>query len=92
MHKRVKIVFVATAAGCVINIKCLANALHEKCLYSELFWSSFSRIWTEYEKIPCISPHSVQMRENVDESNSEYGLFLCSDDEMVFFKLSLIIV
>ena len=22
--------------------------LHEKCLYSEVFWSIFSRIWTEY--------------------------------------------
>ena len=22
-----------------------------KCLYSELFWSAFSRIWTEYEEI-----------------------------------------
>ena len=23
-------------------------SLHEKCSYSELFWSVFSRIWTEY--------------------------------------------
>ena len=26
-------------------------ALHEKCLYSEFFWSVFSHIWTEYGKI-----------------------------------------
>ena len=33
--------------------------LREKCPYSELFWFLFSRIWTEYEKIVCISPYSV---------------------------------
>ena len=26
-------------------------SLREKCPYSELFWSVFSRIWTEYEEI-----------------------------------------
>ena len=41
----------------------------DKCSYSELFWSSFSRIWTEY---------SVQMRENADQNNSEYEHFLRS--------------
>ena len=24
------------------------SALRKKCLYSEYFWSAFSRIWTEY--------------------------------------------
>ena len=43
-------------------------SLREKCPYSELFWSVFSRIWTEYG----------EMRENVDQNNSEYGHFLCS--------------
>ena len=47
----------------------------EKCLYLKLFWSAFSRIRTEYEEIRSISPYSVQMRENMDQNNSEYGHF-----------------
>ena len=38
--------------------------LRKKCPYSELFWSTFSRIQIEF-----------QMRENTDHSNSEYGHF-----------------
>ena len=49
--------------------------LQEKCLYSEFFWSVFSRIRTEYGKIRSISPYSVQIRENTDQKNSEYGHF-----------------
>ena len=37
--------------------------------YLELFWSEFSRIRTEYWEILRISPYSVQMRENADQSN-----------------------
>ena len=37
--------------------------LREECPYSELFWSAFSRIWTEYGEILRISPYSVRMRE-----------------------------
>ena len=33
------------------------------------------RIRTEYGEIPSISPYSVQMRENADQNNSEYGHF-----------------
>ena len=36
--------------------------LHEKCQYSEFFWSVFSRICTEYREILRISPHSVSLR------------------------------
>ena len=50
----------------------------KKCPYSELFSSVFSRIRTEYGDILCISPYSVQMREDTDQSNSKYGLFLRS--------------
>ena len=50
--------------------------LREKCTYSELFWSAFSRIRTEYGEILLISPYSVQMLENADQNNSEYGHFL----------------
>ena len=47
------------------------RARRKKCPYSELFWSSFSRIRTEYGEIRSISPYSVRMRENVDKNNSE---------------------
>ena len=49
--------------------------LRKKCPYSELFWSAFSCIRTEYGEIRSISPYSVRMRENVDQNNSEYGHF-----------------
>ena len=39
-----------------------------KSLYLEFFWSVY----------PHISPYSVQMRENIDQENSEYGHFLLS--------------
>ena len=46
--------------------------------YFPAFWLNtvFSRIRTEYREIRCISPYSNQMRENTDQSNSEYGQFL----------------
>ena len=40
--------------------------LHEKCPYSEFFWSIFSRIWTVYHYLACISPYSLEMREYTD--------------------------
>ena len=49
------------------------------CPYSELFWYVVSRILTEYGEIQSISPHSVRMRENTDQNNSEYGHFLRSE-------------
>ena len=52
--------------------------LRKKCPYSELFWSAFSHIRTQYEEIQSISPYSVRMRENADQNNSEYGHFLRS--------------
>ena len=53
-------------------------SLREKCPYSELFWSAFSQIRTEYGKILRISPYSVRMRENADQINPEYEHFLRS--------------
>ena len=45
-----------------------STSLRKKGPYSELFWSVFSRIWTEEgERDP--------MRENADQNNSEYGHF-----------------
>ena len=46
-----------------------------QCPYSELFWSAFSRIQTEHGEILRISPYSVQIQENADQNNSEYGHF-----------------
>ena len=54
------------------------SSLREKCPYSEFFWSVFSRIRIEYEKDSVFSLFSVQMRENADQKNSEYGHFSCS--------------
>ena len=50
-------------------------ALRKKGPYSELFWSVFSNIRTEYGEIRSISPYSVSMWENTDQNNSEYGHF-----------------
>ena len=47
-----------------------------KCLYLELFWSAFSRLWTEYGEVVRISPYSDRMRKNAGENNSEYEHFL----------------
>ena len=64
--------------------------LREKCPYSELFWSVFSPIPTEYEEILCISPGSVRMRENTDQNNSEYRHFSRSDSSMEELMSSII--
>ena len=50
-------------------------SLRKKCPYSELFWSEFSCIQTEYGEIRRISPYSVQIKENADQNNSECGHF-----------------
>ena len=42
-----------------IDWKTENESLREKCSCSELFWSAFSRIWTEYGEIFRISPYSV---------------------------------
>ena len=55
------------------------HTLRKKCPYSELFWSAFSRIRTEYGEMRSISPYSVRMRENADQNNSEDGYSLRSD-------------
>ena len=43
------------------------KSLREKCLFSEFFWSVFSRIRTEYGEIIRISPYSVRMQINTDK-------------------------
>ena len=61
-------------------LRCVS--LREKCRYSEVFWSAFSRIWTEYLEIAPFSPYSVKMQENTDQKNFKYRHFsrsLCFD-------------
>ena len=57
----------------------MIQSLREKCPYSELFWSAFSRIRIEYMEMRSISTYSVRMRENTDQNNLEYEHFLCSE-------------
>ena len=52
--------------------------LRIKCPNSELFWSIFSSIRTEYGEVPRIFPYSVRMWETMDQNNCEYGHFLRS--------------
>ena len=54
-------------------------SLREMCPYSELFWSVFSHIWTEYGETLCISPYSGRMWGNTAQNNSDYGNFLRRD-------------
>ena len=53
--------------------KYLRCSLPEQCSYSEFFWSAFSHIRTKYREIRNISPHSLQIQENTDQNNSDYG-------------------
>ena len=65
----------------------LIPLLPKKCPYSELFWSAFSRIRTEYGEILRISLYSVRMWERADQNNSEYGHFLGSAcSRLTFYK------
>ena len=65
----------------------------KNCPYSELFWSVFPRIRTEYREILRISPCSVQMSENANQNNFEYGHVLhkgiSSSISQTMFKLNL---
>ena len=58
------------------------ETLPEKGTYSELFWSVFPRIRTEYGEILRIFPCLVQMRENTGQDNSECGHFIRSESEI----------
>ena len=60
----------------------------ERYPYPALLWSVISCLPTEYGKIIRISPHSVQMQENTDQNNSEYGHFLRSNIWWSFHELS----
>ena len=62
------------------------NTLRKVFPYSELFWSVFSRIRTDYGRIRRIFPHLVRMWESTDQNNSEYGQLLRSKTPSVKIK------
>ena len=45
----------------------------------EFFWSVNFQIQTGHRDLQSRSPYFVQMRENMDQKNSEYGYFSRSD-------------
>ena len=45
--------------------------LREKCSYSKLLWSAFSRNQTEYGEILHISSYSVRMQKSADRKKFE---------------------
>ena len=73
-----------------LNKHLQSSWMREKCHFSELFWSVFSSIWTKWGQILSISPHSVRMRENADQNNSEYGQFLRTQYFSFFEGIELI--
>ena len=68
----------------------LYRPLRKMFLYSELFWSVFSCIWTGYNKIRSISPYSIGMWENTDQNYFEYRHFLRSGRTPIIFHSLLI--
>ena len=62
----------------------ISLVLREKWPHSELFWSAFSRIRTEYKDIGSISPYSVRMQEYADQNNFEYVHFLRSVKRLIY--------
>ena len=66
--------------------------LREKYPYSELFWSAFSRIRTEYGEIRSISPYSVELQENADQNHCKYRHFLRSSVDFMYFSLNFFLV
>ena len=90
-HEINKTVIIKTTNYFVGSINCVTihyttrnqkYPLREKCPYSEIFWSIFSCIGTEYGEILRISPYSVRMRENTDLKNAKYGHFLRRDQHL----------
>ena len=64
---------------CIIVLNITQNlwiTLPKKCPYSELFWSVFSGIPTEYGEVrSTLRTQFVRMQENEDQNNSEHGHF-----------------
>ena len=54
-----------------------------KCPYSEIFWSVFSSIWTEYGEMHRISSNSVRMCENADKKTPNTNTFLTVKEGLI---------
>ena len=57
---------------CLLNVVSeiflsVLRPLCERCLNTEIFWSIFSRIRTEYGDLRSKSPYLVRKRENTDQ-------------------------
>ena len=52
--------------------------MHKSCPYLEFLWPTFSHVWTEYRDLLSKYPYSVQMQENIGQTNSKYKYFLGS--------------
>ena len=54
---------------CLVLIQSIILKYHwmKSIQIRSIFWSTFSRIRSEYEELLRISPYSVQMRENTDQ-------------------------
>ena len=63
-------------------------SLRKNFPYSELFWSIFSSIRTEYGEIQSISPYSARKWENADQNISEYGHFSHSASLLLLKQVS----
>ena len=59
--------------SCVGIKKYELAAMCEKYSYSEIFWSVFSHIRTEFEDLLCKSPYSVGMLENTNQKNWNFS-------------------
>ena len=46
--------------------------MHKSCPYLEFLWPTFSHVWTEYRDLLSKYPYSVQMQENIGQTNSKY--------------------
>ena len=68
----------------LLKVNTATLTLRKECPYSEFYLACIFRIRTEYRYLLSKSLHSVQMRENADEKNSEYGHFLCS---VIFLRI-----
>ena len=78
-----RLMYVHKVFSIIVIIFSFIYLLRKKCPYSELFWSSISRIWTEY---------STQMLENADQNNSEYRHFLRSGFFVFTLKLQNLLI
>ena len=62
-HIELSLELFGLGVGSVFNMQGSTQiSLREKCPYSEFFRSVFSRIWTEYGEILCISPNTDKLR------------------------------